>query len=411
MTTPIPVERGVRALRGLLRERTFDLRQLDVAGFRRWLERHLSHWERDPVFQQRSRIRDLRRAHPELIALEKEHRRAVAADAAAPEFARLGEVEQELFTTGKALAGLSDAIAGAAAERRQALIIKQDGFQARQQELQAEQAGLLRTSPARQVLLRLDAELHQLRAAIGLDREEATLQQLLKQHGRHSGRSGATFEEETLSLTQQHILPEVLRERAAQGVHILTKVTLGAARTEFDQLVVRPARRPDQPVEVLALIEVKRNINDLAHGFRRRQENLAWLTGDTVGYDPEQYRTKHFRTGHFDREAIHEHAGETFRFARRSFRRFRRDAATGLFLNRLYFITRPGDLWGVSVAALSQIGHRVATNDDWEPESDAYLGRLLRGCQSLAEAVETPDVLRTYAAAPRRGRCILLAGR
>src|SRR4051794_41918216 len=57
---------------------TFDLRTLDLAGFRRWLNLHLARWASDPAFVQRARVRDLRRAHPDLRPLEEDHRRAPA---------------------------------------------------------------------------------------------------------------------------------------------------------------------------------------------------------------------------------------------------------------------------------------------------------------------------------------------
>jgi len=159
---------------------------------------------------------------------------------------------------------------------------------------------------------------------------------------------------------------------------------------------------------VLALVEAKRNPNDLGHGFRRRQENLAWLTGDEAGYDPAAYRTRRFPSGHFDRAAVHERDGERHVLSRESFRRFARDPGTGMFLDHLYLVTRPGAVWGLGAAALSRIAHRVATDERWEPESDAYLRRLLRWCRSLAHEVETPDVLRLYAAGEARARQLLL---
>src|SRR5262249_14103426 len=151
---------------------------------------------------------------------------------------------------------------------------------------QEERAALLASSPEHQALLRVTAELNELRTAVGLDREEARLEELTRQQGRHTGRAGASFEELALELTRSRIAPGLLPrgEEAPGGLRVLRGVTLGAARTEFDQLVVRP--RGDQPVQVLAVVEVKRNVNDLAHGFRLRQENLAWLTGDVAHYDP-----------------------------------------------------------------------------------------------------------------------------
>lgn len=414
MNTPVAVHRGVRVLRQLLREHTFDLRRLDVAGFRDWLNKQLVYWQHDPVFVQRVRIRDLRRSQPRLQALEAAHVRAVLADEAAPSFARLHELEQALFDTGKAIAGLTTALAAAPHTRQGPLQEKLAAFQSKQQELQEEQAQLLRASPRRQALLHCTAELERLRAELGLDRAEAQLEQLHKQQGRRSGHSGSTFEDIALTLTQTYIVPDLLASSnagASARTHILHGVTLGAARTEFDQLVVRRAREPEQPVEVLAMIEVKRNINDLAHGFRQRQDNLAWLTGDRTRYDPQTFRTGYFQSGHFDRPASHQHQGNTFVFTPASFRLFRRDAATGLFLDRLCFITRVGTMWGMAAADLGRIGYRVATDESWDFDSDEYLHKLLHWCQSLAEPLEAPDVLQMYTTTTRRARHILVTGR
>jgi hypothetical protein len=412
VTAPPPVSRGADELRRLLREQTFDLRRLDPAGFRHWLERLLARWQTDPVFTQRTRIRDLRRTHPRLRPLEREHRDAVRADEASAAFPRLHRLGQDLADMGKAIAGLTEALAQAGPEKQPPLREKVAAFQARRQALQDEEARLIQSSPERQALLRVAADLLQLRAAIGLDREEDALEALLRRQGRRSGRAGGSFEELALALTRSVIVPELLADGAgaAPGVRVLSGVTLGAARAEFDQMVVRPAGG-GRPVEVLAVVEAKKNINDLAHGFRRRQENLAWLTGATDGYDPALYRTAHFRSGHFDREAVHEHNGDSFPFTRESFRHFRREPATGLVLDRLYFITRAGPLWGVSAAALARIGFRVATDRHWKPDDEAYLDDLRRRCLVLAEPIETPDVLQTYASAPGQGDQVLLAGR
>jgi hypothetical protein len=413
VAAPSRARRGVRALHRLLQDRTFDLRALDLPGFRRWLDVHLAHWRKNSVFAQRVRIRDLRRTHPELHRLEQELRRAADADARTPQCGPLHEAEREMGNAARAISGLTAALKRAAPAERPALRQKMTAFQARRQALQDEQARLIASSPERQDWLRLDARLRALRAALGLDEEEARLEALFKAQGHRSGHAGTSFEETALALTQGCVIPELLRggpEPGGGAVRLLRGVTLGAARTELDQLVVRqPAG--GGPVEVLAVVEAKRNLNDLAHGFRLRQENLAWLTGDEGAYDQEAYRTKYFRSGHFDRAAVHEEGGEAFAFARGSFRGFRRDPAAGVFLDRLYFITRAGTMWGVSMAALGRINFRVATDERWDPDSAAYLDGLLRWCRSLAEPVETPDVLRLYAAETERARRILLVGR
>jgi hypothetical protein len=317
-----------------------------------------------------------------------------------------------VIDAGKAIAGLSSALADALPEKQPSLQQKLDAFRLQEATLRQEQTEQLRSSEARQELNRVAAQLERLRASIGLDREEARLAELQRERGRRSGRSGASFEEIALELTRRCILPDLLRAgpdpRGAERVRVLRGVTLGAARTEIDQLVVRRPPDPTDPVEALALVEVKRNLNDLAHGFVRRQENLAWLTGNRGRYDTAEYRTRQFPTGHFDREAVHRQGGESFVFAPESFRRFRSDAGTGMILDGLYLLTRRGSIWGVSGATLARIGHRIATDERWEPNDAAYLRRLLDWCRSLAGAIETPEVLRLYMSTEARARQILV---
>lgn len=408
MSAPIEVRRGAGELRRLLDTCTEDVRSLDAAGFRDWLARRSERWQRDPVFLQRSRNRDLRRVHPRLRDLEAEERRARAADEAAPSFQRLSAVERELADTGKAIAGLAGALVQADGEERVRLGAKLQAFRTREAALREEHAALLDASGPRRELFRIRAELDRVRRETGVEAAEARLRELLTERGRRSGRSGGTFEDAAVAAVRDHVMPELLCGAAEGRVLILRGVTLGAARTEIDQLVVRTAADPDGPVEVLALVEAKRNLNDLGHGFRKRQENLGWLTGSGEGYDPERYRTRTFPMGHFDRPAIHTQEGESFRLAPGSFHRFVRDPGCGMFLDRLYLVTRPGTMWGLSAAALSRIAHRAATDEQWDRRSEAYVLRLQRWCRSLADPVESPDVLRLYAADEERARQVLL---
>jgi hypothetical protein len=293
------------------------------------------------------------------------------------------------------------------------LRLKMQAFQARQQALREELDLLIQASLPRQSLLRITAELQRLRSALGLDHAEARLAQLRKQHGRCSGRAGHSFERQALALSREYIVPDLFRRRStasADRLRILTGVTLGAARTEFDQVLIQQPRGRQCLVDVLAVVEVKRNINDLAHGFRRRQENLAWLTGASAHYDPALYRTGLFRSGHFDREAIHQEGGESYRFDPGSFHRFRRDPAAGMFLDRLYLITQTGMMWGLSSAAMARFRFRVATDEHWEPDLDSCLLPLWRWFQALAEPIETPDLLRIYCLSARRGQQVLVKG-
>ncbi len=411
VASPVPVRRGAQALRHVLNKQTYDLRELDEAEFRSWLIHRVESWSRDPVFAQRVRIRDLRQAWPELRILERERRRLAAADADSAAFARLSWLEQKLIDTERAITGLTNALQQSAPERRPALQHKLATFRAQQQALKREHRELIRTSKERQALVRIEQKLRRLRKTSGLEQEETQLATLLRERGQRSGRAGQSFEQLALAITEQHIIPDWLSDNRgphSQEVWVLQGVTLGAARLELDQLVVRVPCDNGQPVEVLALVEVKRNINDLAHGFHLRQENLAWLTGETAGYDPADYQTRRFRSGRFDGKAVHNHEGQALVFTPHSFRRFKRDPQSGLFLDRLYFITRNGPVWGVSSAALERISYRIATDEAWAPENPNYLRKLQRWRRSLTQPRETPDVFRAYLAAHRSRQILLI---
>ncbi|WP_164103288.1 hypothetical protein [Candidatus Laterigemmans baculatus] len=414
-----PLIRGGEVLRWLLEERCFDVRQLDAAEFPDWLRRHQARWERDAAFAQRARLRDLRRSCPSLLQLERELRRATAAEAATASHARRQTLERAASGAEQAIAGLTNALARAAPEDRTRLAEKLESFHARQRTLRSQQEQLTAASPELQNLLRLRDQLHALRADCGVEEVEAELARLERVRGQGTGRSGSTFEHQAESLIEQAILPDL--SPPSGEVAILRGVTLGAARLELDAVVVRQPADPAAAVEVLAVVEVKRNLNDLAHGFRHRQENLAWLTGDSAAYDPAAYdpavydagayRTRRFIRGHFDRPAVHSQAGVDYLFTRESFRGFRRDAVTSLFLDSLYLLTRPGAIWGMPSKALNRLSHRLASDPELDLAEASAVERLLRWCHRQTHDLETPDVLRMYGSSESRARQILFATR
>jgi hypothetical protein len=285
----------------------------------------------------------------------------------------------------------------------------------RQHQLRQEQASLQQSSPERQALLRITAELERVRSAIGLDQELVHLNALLRRQGHRSCRSGATFEELALTVTQCSLLPRLLRrgntDTPPADLRVLRHVTLGAARLELDQVVIRQPGHSGQAVAVLAVIEVKRNINELSRGLRLRRENLAWLTRQSQHYDAQMYRTNYFRAGHFDRAAVHQQDGESFVFEPGSFCRFTVGPTGESTAVPLYFITRAGSVYGLSATALARVHYRLATDTDWDPMDDGSVEKLLDWCRALAEPVETPDVLQSYAGSPRGARRILIVGR
>ena len=56
---------------------------------------------------------------------------------------------------------------------------------------------------------------------------------------------------------------------------------------------------------MLAFIEVKRNPDDLGEAYCSYQPSLRWLCGLEEEYDPTDYVTKAYPTGHFDSNYYH----------------------------------------------------------------------------------------------------------
>lgn len=402
------VRRGAEEIERLLRDRPLDLRTVDLRGFRDWLARELPGWRRDPVFRTRETARDLRRAHPRIAELEAELRRALALYRASAEYPELQTLERETEGVARAIEGLTRARDEALGPKREALSSKLRAFQLRGRELRGRHERLAERSAERARAARLENELGKARMDSGLEAEETRLADLLAARGRGAVKAGGGFEEEARDAMLRVAAADF---GGAEDLLSLRGVTLGAAALELDQLVVRRPPRPGEPADVLALVEAKRNVNDLGGGFRQRQRNLAWLTGDHAAYDPGEHRTRSFPTGHFDRVVSHRQEGEEVALGPGSFARFRRDPGTGFYLDRLYFVTRPRPLLGASMAAISRIRHRVATDVRFTLEDERYVGELLSWTRTLLHSIEAPDVLRACSASPERARQIVFLER
>ena len=72
-------------------------------------------------------------------------------------------------------------------------------------------------------------------------------------------------------------------------------------------------------VKVLAIIEVKRNPDDIGEAFAGYQQSLSWLSGIKQAYDPEVWKTKAYPNGHFNKPFMQDFYGETLIFTSESF--------------------------------------------------------------------------------------------
>ena len=384
----IRYKRGLPVLKQWLAD-SRDLRELDAAEFRAWLLRRRDQLADDPVFQLRARVRDLRNAHQgALAAADARVEHAQAAYAASEAAEGLDQLEAELHQLGRAVEGLSGAV-----EEGRADPDKLEAYRARARQVQTAFEHGRERSVERVELDQARSERLALHRSTGLAAVQETLGEAQHASGAASSSRGERFERTSEALLRQAVLGE-LQVEVAQPVVCLSGVTLGCARGEFDHLLVSQPASEGEPVDVLAMVEAKRNPNDMAHGFRLRQENIAWLVSDMDGFDPAEYKNRHYPTGRFDRSFVHEAEGAYYRFAPESFRRFERDG--GAYLKRLWFVTERRPLRGVSSREIQQLYFRIATDPAFNLEVPAAMGEVEAWFRGHLEPEQSPDVVRRY---------------
>jgi len=387
MTHPPTIHRGAETLRAIHREASPNVGAMDEATFSAWLQHRLAERQSDPGFALQCRIRDLQRAHRRKIR-DRERRMEQARQAlhANPVWSTLQELEREAQNTERAVAGLTQAVAEQRADPA-----KLHAKQQRLAELQKAIAETRANLPEKAQLERAEASLVKLHEDIGLIEARRELEAVQHAQGHRASSSGEKFEQLALDTIRARVLPE-LQAGVGGELVCLERVTLGCARAEFDLLIVEP--RVDHAV-VHAVVESKRNPNDLVDGFQMRQENLAWFSGMRGHYKPQAYKTRVFRRGHFDHPVVHESPAGPLVFEPRSFHRMTPDA-DGVFLRDLYFVTSRRRLLGLTSEELGRLLHRAATDVSLDLTSDNSIRKLWRWAQSFIDPVQTRDVFQMY---------------
>ena len=271
------------SLQRFLNENATDLASLSLEEFREWLEARIEKASRHDLFQERCRARDLKRRYGSRLRIrERRLQRAQEEYQADPASQAIEQLRKKRRDLTNAVEELSRAVA-----ENRAGLAKLAEFESRRAIAVAEYQHLQNATPTWQRLQEARQTLADFRQEIGLTEIEKSIQRLSREHGNLTIHSGKTFEDSASQIGRDQIA-EYLAERhlfEGQSIELLHQVTLGCARGEFDQMIVRVSQH-DQPVRVLAIVEMKKNINDLVHGFQLRQENLAWLVGDPSGYSP-----------------------------------------------------------------------------------------------------------------------------
>lgn len=401
-----PCHSGQAFLKEYLGQNSFDLRHASPEQFAQWMrceaQRRL---EFDEVFIQKRQVRDLRLTHLDTLSrLQKAVDASTALYEESPHKARLDEIAYQQHCNQRALEGLSRALENT---EQAALREKFQSFQDDQAALGREEAALIQGSPEYSNLQKDLAALQRFEESIGLPQENEKLQSLQRERGKNSGKSGQDFESFARNIVSARLGP--LLSAPGETLHCLSGVTLGCARGELDFVLVCD-RGKQQPVELRGIVEVKKNVNDIAESFLTRQENIAWFVGEEDHYDPEKYRTAVYRQGHFDKSAIHKEDGREWRFDKESFAFFKRDDKSGHYLHRLCFLTRLRPLLGASGGEQSRLIHSFATDFYADSESEDYLRELREWIREWHSDFQSRDVLSYYLDSPELAEQILFIG-
>ncbi len=410
------IDTGQDYLCQYLEEPCFTLHETNEKDFQKWLIRESSFRQRDEHFQKRVQIRDLRKKHQSSLDQANELcRESKESYEKSPHKEKLEKLLLQIENREKALVGLEKAVQDRQGDKRKASEEKLAHFQKELEVWQQEKTQLLKLTPEKLKWEKALLKLANLKEKIGLTQAKADLEKLNKSLGRRMGSTGDAFEEQCRTFVRQ-IFFSVLAKRDPKfrrnykKMHILRGVSLGCARAELDYVVVAK-KREKEPVTVYAIVEAKRNINNMAESFSIRQENIAWFTKTEKDYPAELYRTKVFTKGHFDKEAIHKVQDEEFLFAPSSFDLFKKDPSTGHFMDRLFFICAKRYLMGMSPGDYSKIMYRISTDMEFDLEDEEYVRKLLGWSKENISPWVTYDLLKIYASKESWAQQIIVASR
>ncbi|NUM33478.1 MAG: hypothetical protein HUU50_02960 [Candidatus Brocadiae bacterium] len=379
-----------------IKKNSLDFFSMSIEDFSLWLQKQVTRQSTDLDFAKRSEIRDLHsqyrnQFYPLWGALKK----------AQSEWQGSGKrlawefLEKKILGSQKAIEGLSQAIEKKMGEKRLECIAKLELYQKDLECLKKEQKIMLDSLAEKHALDKAEKELWNFKEKIGLNQKEKELEDILYAQAQRTTSAGANFEALSREAIEKHIIPSVaknLTKEQKASLRILSNVTLGCARAEIDYLVVLP---DEKNTRVLAIIEVKRNINDIAWGFLIKQENIAWFTGDVNAYSAESYRTHIFQEGHFNKVVYHEEEGKRLSFDQSSFAAFKREGK--YFIDDLFFITDARPLLGMLSSDYRKFIYRISTDMNFDLENKEYLQDLLAWIRSFISPIQTRNILELYA--------------
>ncbi len=386
---------GLKHLKQYLQANPTNFAQMDLDSFRVWLLQQIAAKENDPIFVLRCKIRDLQKANWETWRqLQHQLNETEYHWLNCSNYQRIKNLEHRIIGLQKAVAGLQQAVLNCPDHKKEDMVLKLGNYERELSACSMEQQTLIRNTPEQQTWLQAQKEFEAFGQHIGIPALEAQLQQLNQQQGQNATEAGSKFEKTVAEIVEKYIV-KLVHPNSAYPVNILSQVTLGCARSELDYVIVQ-APKEEEPVQILAIVEVKRNPNDIAGGFFIRQENLAWFTRDSQGYDPQQYRTREFLDGHFDRPAYHHQNRQSFMFTAESFQNFTR-SKNQYFMDRLFFITQQRRLYGLNSDEYSRLMYRVSSDIFFDIDNSICLSQLFDWTQNMRAPLQSIHVLEMFA--------------
>jgi hypothetical protein len=375
--------RGEAALRAWLAEAGPDPRRLRGAELARWFRELIEPRRSDPLFALRLQARELA---AERRAVRSRLARALRAARARWQLTPL----REAFERDQgALAGLERAVAGlrAAVEQGDASAAKLRAFEERRAALRERLARIEAEHPVRREWRAALAAGEEEDRRSGLAELNERIAALRREAGSRQGSRGSAFEAASGAELDRVLVPE-LEARWGGPVWQLRGVTFGCARAELDHVFVAPGAK-DEAARVLAVAEAKAGPDDLASGWGKREENLAWFAGRRAGYRPEEYRTERDPDGHF-RGAVEAEGPEgPLRIDRTSFALFAGESwASGLYLT-----TQRRRLRGLSGAEVARLLDAWLERPELDPETPAGARALERWLKRQTADFQTPDLV------------------
>ncbi len=394
-----PLARGEDILREVLAQAPVPVRELPRPAFAAWLRALVADASTDPAFAYRRAVADLERLHHrELSAARQRLEQAREALRQSASGAAVAEAQEAADRARKGAAGLAQAV-----EEGRASPAKRDAFVAQAAEAERRLEAAIAASPEYRALQAAEQALGELERSVGLTAAQDRLAALQRASGQARTRLGDAFEDVARRIVEQVVVPEV---GDGGPLTVLSAVTLGCARGELDHVVV-DVRGEQDPVVVLAVVEAKRNLDDLGHGFVRRQENLAWFTSAPTGWSAEDYRNRHYPEGRFDRPMAHVEHGRRFVFDPTSFAALRPEPLGGALLDGLWFVSERRPLTGLGTKDHQRLVHRLATDPWLDLDDPQRVEGLREWVQAHTSEVQATDVLERYLDADRAAQIVL----